>query len=253
MCLIFIALNDHPNYKLIIAANRDEFYERKTTAADYWSDKPTILGGRDLEASGTWMAVNKNGRVGMITNYRDLQNLKQRAPSRGALVSDFLVSSVTAQEYLREVEPRAQTYNGFNLVVGNPNELWYLSSYKNGFEKITNGIHGLSNALLDTPWPKVSQGKNNFKALLQGNSIDPEQLFSFLYNEQRASDDALPDTGVGLERERMLSAMFIKSSNYGTRCSTVLLVDKKDNVVFIERVYDLHTFDYTTKTFNFSL
>ncbi len=253
MCLIFLSINNHPTYKLIIAANRDEFYERKTAVADYWSDYPTILGGRDLEANGTWMAMSKNGRIGMVTNYRDLKNLKQKAPSRGALVSDFLLSSATEEEFLNSKEPRAQDYNGFNLLVGNANELWYLSNYKKGIEKIEKGIHGLSNALLNTPWPKVEEGKRKFNELVQADRIDPHDLFSMLYNEQRAHDDTLPDTGVGLDRERMLSSMFIKSPTYGTRCSTVLLIDKNHRVQFTERVYDLHTFEYTTKDFEFSI
>jgi uncharacterized protein with NRDE domain len=252
MCLIFLSLHSHPTYKVIIAANRDEFYERKTAAAAYWHDHTAILGGRDLEANGTWMAMSKNGRIGMVTNYRDLKNVKQKTPSRGALVSDFLLSSATEEDYLQSIEPKAQEYNGFNLIVGNANELWYLSNYKKGIEKIENGIHGLSNALLNTGWPKVEEGKKEFKQLLQTDRIDAHDLFSMLYNEQRASDDRLPDTGVGLERERMLSPMFIKSPNYGTRCSTVLLIDKKDNVQFTERVYDLHTFEYTEKNFEFS-
>jgi uncharacterized protein with NRDE domain len=253
MCLIFLSINNHPNYKLIIAANRDEFYARKTAPADYWSDHSNILGGRDLEASGTWMAINRNGRIGMVTNYRDLTNLKQVAPSRGALVSDFLLSEVGTVGYLKNIEIKAKDYNGFNLLVGNTDELWYLSNYKTGIEKIPDGIHGLSNALLNTPWPKVEQGKMNFKDVTNSDTILPETLFQLLLNEQQAADTRLPNTGVGIERERLLSSMFIKSSGYGTRCSTVVLIDRKDNVLFSERVYDLTNFTHTTTNFTFSV
>jgi len=253
MCLIFLSINNHPTYKLIIAANRDEFYQRQTTAANYWTDHPEIIGGRDLEASGTWMAMNKNGRISMVTNYRDLKNLKQRAPSRGALVSNFLTSEKNEKEYLEEIEMRANQYNGFNLIVGNADALWYLSNYKKGIERVSDGIHGLSNSLLDTPWPKVEQGKKKFEAIIASPQVQAQPLFSMLFNEQLAEDSQLPDTGVGLERERMLSAIFIKSPNYGTRCSTVVLIDQKDNVIFSERVYDLNTFAYTTKAFTFTI
>lgn len=247
MCLIFLSLNNHPTYKLIVAANRDEFYQRKTAAADYWSDHPTILGGRDLEASGTWMAMNKNGRVAMVTNYRDLKNLKQKAPSRGALVADFLLADQSPQDYLQAIEPNAPDYNGFNLLVGSINELYYLSNYKKGIEKLSNGIHGLSNALLDTPWPKVAKGKEYFAKLISHKQLHPDMLFDMLYNEDRAADNVLPDTGVGIERERMLSSMFIKSPGYGTRCSTVMLVSHDNQIQYQERVYDLQTFEFTTR------
>lgn len=249
MCLIFLSLNNHPNYKLIIAANRDEFYQRKTAAAEYWSDHPDILGGRDLEACGTWMAMNKKGRVAMVTNYRDLKNLKQTAPSRGALVTDFLLTDQPAKDYLKSVEPKADAYNGFNLLVGNVDELYYLSNYKQGIERLNKGIHGLSNALLDTPWPKVENGKAYFASLINKPEVDPEVLFTMLYNEERAADALLPDTGVGIERERMLSSMFIKNPNYGTRCSTVMLVRHDNHVQYHERVYDLQTFAHSTRTY----
>ncbi len=253
MCLIFLSLHQHTNYKLIIAANRDEFYQRKTAAADFWTDHPNVVGGRDLEASGTWMGMNKNGRISMVTNYRDLKNLKQQAPSRGALVSDYLMGNELPETYLKTIEPKASTYNGFNLLVGNSDELYYLSNYKDGVHRVSKGVHGLSNALLDTSWPKVERGKKKFEQAMQHSVIDPDALFELLRDEERADDAALPDTGVGLERERMLSSMFIKSPNYGTRCSTVLLVDKSNHVLYAERVYDLQTFVFTTKTFTFSI
>lgn len=253
MCLIFLSLHQHPDYKLIIAANRDEFYQRKTAPADFWTDHPEIVGGRDLEASGTWMGMNRNGRISMVTNYRDLKNLKQQAPSRGALVSDYLVGGELPESYLKAIEPKASAYNGFNLLVGNSDELYYLSNYKDGVHRVGKSIHGLSNALLNTPWPKVERGKKNFEKAIQGKTVEPYALFELLRDEERANDAALPDTGVGLERERMLSSMFIKSPNYGTRCSTVLLVDKSNHVMYAERVYDLQTFDFTTKIFTFSI
>ncbi len=253
MCLIFLSLQQHPHYKLVIAANRDEFYQRKTAPANYWDDHPEILGGRDLEAKGTWMAMNRNGRVAMVTNYRDLKNIKIAAPSRGALVTDYLLTDESSKEYLEKVEQKSQAYNGFNLIVGSAEELWYHSNYKPGVHAVSHGLHGLSNHLLDTPWPKVERGIASIKSVLANREIDPGKLFEVLTDEKVATDNTLPDTGIGLERERALSAMFIKSPGYGTRCSTVVLVDKSNNAYFAERVYDLKTFAYTQNAFSFTI
>lgn len=253
MCLIFIGLNQHPKYKLVIAANRDEFYKRKTAPAHFWEDHPHILGGRDLEAGGTWMGMSKQGKISMVTNYRDLRNLKEVAPSRGHLVSDFLLNGDQPHEYGEQVLAKGKAYNGFNLVFGWPDELLYYSNYSGNIQPLPNGIHGLSNHLLNTPWPKVERGKAKFSALLESKKLETQQLFELLYDENRATDDQLPDTGLSLERERVLSSMFIKSPDYGTRCSTVLLIDRDNHVHFTERVYDLNTFDYSQSEFDFAI
>lgn len=253
MCLIFISLNDHPQYKLIVAANRDEFYNRKTAPASFWNDYPDIVGGRDMEAMGTWMAMTKQGKVSLVTNYRDLTNINPNAPSRGQLVTDFLLEDLSPEFYLQRVETKGKLYNGFNLIVGSAEELYYYSNYKEGVEKIKPGLHGLSNHLLNTPWPKVARGIEKMKSALSTNDVDSGELFELLYDDRIAPDEKLPDTGVGLERERMLSSMFIKSPNYGTRCSTVLMVDRDDHVYYAERVYNLSTFEYTTKLFEFKI
>jgi len=251
MCLIFLSLHDHPNYKLIVAANRDEFYNRKTAAADFWKDHPTLLGGRDLEASGTWMGMTTSGRISMLTNYRDPQNINPLAPSRGKLVSDFLIENASGKEYLKKISLDGKRYNGFNLINGTVDELYYYSNYAEGIQQIKPGLHGLSNHLLNTNWPKVERGKEKLKPILAQKKIDPEKLFSFLYDDQRAPDDVLPQTGLSLERERALSSMFIKTNDYGSRCSTIILVDQSNRVQFIERVYNLETFEYTTRVFEF--
>jgi uncharacterized protein with NRDE domain len=253
MCLIFFAINHHPAYKLIVAANRDEFYARKTAPAHFWDDHPHILGGRDLEASGTWMAMNRNGKISLVTNYRDPVNINAGAPSRGKLVTDFLLNGDTPEEYLGKVSVRANQYNGFNLLTGYPDQLWYLSNYKKGIQKLESGIYGLSNHLLDTPWPKVNRGKEKFTNVIDNPEVEPEALFELLYDEQRANDQLLPDTGIGLERERALSSMFIKTNGYGTRCSSVIMVSNDDNVLFAERVFDLNTFAHQTKQFEFPI
>ncbi len=252
MCLIFFSLKQHPTYKLIVAANRDEFYNRKTAVAHFWEDHPTILGGRDLEACGTWMGINKAGRISLLTNYRDPQNINPNAPSRGQLVSDYLLTKDEPKTYLESIDKNGKTYNGFNLIVGNPDTLWYYSNYRQGITEITPGFYGLSNHLLETPWPKVIRGKEKLKPVLSQIQIDPGQIFEVLYDDQRAVDDQLPNTGLTLERERALSSMFIKTENYGSRCSTVVLIDYNNNVLFTERVYDLQTFQFTTQSFQFT-
>jgi uncharacterized protein with NRDE domain len=253
MCLIFLSLKNHPTYKLIIAANRDEFYKRKTAPARFWEDYPDIIGGRDLEAFGTWMAMNKNGKIGLVTNYRDPANINPKAPSRGQLVSDFLVNDDSTKEYLTGLSQRASHFNGFNLLTGNPDELWYLSNYRQGIHMLAPGVYGLSNHLLDTPWPKVQRGKEKFGRTISDSIIEPDLLFELLYDEQQAVDHLLPNTGIGLDRERALSSMFIKTNGYGTRCSTVVLVDNQNEVLFSERTYQTDTFSYTTHTVRFKI
>ncbi|MEQ8242194.1 NRDE family protein [Fulvivirga sp.] len=252
MCLILFAHNAHPKYKLIVAANRDEFYERPTKPADYWEEHPDILAGRDLEAGGTWLGITKQGRLSLLTNYRDLKNIKSDAPSRGHLVSDFLKNSnIDGKEYLKGISAKGELYNGFNIICGDWNDLHYYGNYQKGVHKIESGVHGLSNALLDTQWPKVAKGTENLKAVMNQDEIDADQLFELLYDDQTAADNQLPHTGVGYEREKMLSPLFIKSDRYGSRCSTVLLVDKNDKVTFVERTYN--TSDFTFETVSYQL
>ena len=253
MCLILFSYQQHPEYKLILAANRDEFYARKTQSADYWIPEKHIIGGRDLEASGTWMGVSMHGKISMLTNYRDLTRIKPEAPSRGLLVADFLVKQSDPKEYFDEIEKTKEAYNGFNLIAGTADELWYVSNYSGKPEPIQKGIHGLSNALLNSPWPKVEKGKSKLKNLIESNKLDENNLFDLLYDDMKAPDQHLPDTGVGLEKERLLSPMFIKSPGYGSRCSTVILISRDNSVRFVEREYNPDTFAYSQKEFSFTI
>lgn len=252
MCLIFIGLKNHPKYKLIVAANRDEFYDRPTASATFWEDHPHILAGRDLEAKGTWLGMTRGGRICMVTNFRDPKNIHAHAPSRGKLVADFLLDKVTGEKYLEKLAPHAKKYNGFSLIAGTVDSLYYFSNYKDGIILLNSGLFGLSNHLLETPWPKVEKGKSRIQELLKPSVVQVEALYEVLSDEAISSDDHLPDTGVGLERERALSAAFIKSPGYGTRSSTVVMVDYNDNVSFHERVFNpensrfsYHSFQYT--------
>jgi uncharacterized protein with NRDE domain len=253
MCLIFIALKKNPLYKQIIAANRDEFYHRKTAAASYWNDHQQILGGRDLEAGGTWLAINKNGKLSMVTNFRDPKNINPNAPSRGEIVTNFLLSDGSGKKYIQQLIPKAKNYNGFNLLAGDINELEYFSNYGTAPVTLTSGVFGLSNHLLETPWPKVLRGKGKLEMIISDENITADMLFDILFDDVIAADDKLPETGIGIDRERALSSMFIKTNGYGTRCSTVIVVDYDNNVLFTERVFDLNTFTYSQQTFRFTV
>ncbi|HNP18275.1 MAG TPA: NRDE family protein [Fulvivirga sp.] len=251
MCLILLGYKVHPTYKLIIAANRDEFYGRPTKPLDFWEEDRSILAGKDLEAGGTWLGLTTAGKISLLTNYRDLKNIKPNAPSRGHLVSDYLKKGIDASQYLENVAQKGNNYNGFNIICGDVDELQYYGNYQKGVHKIKAGVHGLSNALFNTPWPKVIKGKEKVEKVIANNEITAEHLFATLYDDLKAPDNQLPDTGVGYEKEAMLSPMFIKSENYGSRCSTVILVDNDNNVHCSERTYNPHDYSYETKSFDF--
>lgn len=249
MCLIAFAIDVHPEYPLVFAGNRDEFYARPTAPARFWAEAPEVLAGRDRKAGGTWLGVTRTGRWASITNVRDPSARIDDAPSRGHLVADYLTGDADPDTYLREVAARGDRYNGFNLLVGDGAWCGYVSnrtpnaSTHNGdVRRVEAGIHGLSNAALNTPWPKVTRATGALRGVLDdafpGESLDPERLLTLLDDRRRAPDDALPDTGVGRDAERMLSPVFIESDGYGTRASTVLLIDRNGHVTFAERTYD---------------
>ena len=242
MCLIAIATRIHPRYPLIIAANRDEFYHRPTSPLAFWKDHPNILAGRDLEQNGTWLGITKTGRIAAITNFRNPASMDSQAPSRGLLVSNFLASDPRPEDYLKTIKNSGKTYNGFNLVVGDMNQLWWYSNKKNDIVKIKPGVHAISNHLMDTPWPKTQKTMSRIQNICRQNSaIDPKDIFLLLADTNRPPDDKLPDTGVGLEWERILSSVFVSSDIYGTRSSAVILVDHSGQMTFAERTFKPHT------------
>jgi len=253
MCLLLIANNASENYKLIIAANRDEFYDRPALPAHFRNDNPKLLAGKDLKAGGTWLGITKQGRFAALTNYRDLRNIKPDAPSRGDLTTDFLKGSKSPLAYIEEIKNKANQYNGFNLVTGVLNELYYFSNQSNEIKKIENGISGLSNGLLDTPWPKVQKVKQKMKEMIDTGSVSEKNLFNLLYDFETWEDDLVPDTGVGIELEKLLSSVFIKSENYGTRCSTVITVDKLNKVRFTEKTYLPEKNEFSEVNFEFTI
>ncbi|MGP1677551.1 MAG: NRDE family protein [Burkholderiales bacterium] len=234
MCLILFAHGAHPDYPLVIAANRDEYYARPTAQAAFWEDQPHILGGRDLECMGTWLGVTRAGRFAALTNFRDPRERKTDAPTRGKLVSGFLTSEREPREYLEEVARLAPRYNGFNLLAGDIDGVYYFSSRAGAVQQVSPGIHGLSNHLLDTPWPKVARGKQRLQALL-ADEPSAEALLDLLHDREPATESELPDTGIGAEMERVLSPALIVSAQYGTRASTAVLFGEDGSVSFSER------------------
>ena len=237
MCLILFAWQAHPDYPLVVAANRDEWRERPSAPAVWWDDAPDILAGRDLEAGGTWLGVTRSGRFAAITNFRDPSDRKSTAPSRGQLVADYLRGHATPHDYLAALAENAARYNGFNLLLADANSMCYFGSREGTVIDVAPGIHGLSNHLLDEPWPKVEKGKLALGAAFQGKMSEDallERSFYLLSDTSSVADSALPNTGVGLEWERVLSPALIIADKYGTRNSTVLLRGARE-IVFEER------------------
>ncbi|HJV64496.1 MAG TPA: NRDE family protein [Geomonas sp.] len=237
-CTLLLANQAHPQYRLVLAANRDEFYDRPTAAASFWEDAPQVFGGRDLVHGGTWLAVTTTGRIAALTNYREAQEARKDGPSRGELVSEFVKGDATPDAYLARLRAKASFYNGYNLIVGDADRLLYYSNRSDRVTVVNAGFHGVSNHLLDTPWPKVVRGKAALARVLDGGAVAPQSLFDILADTTKAPDAELPDTGVGLEWERLLSSIFITSERYGTRSSSVLLVDRDLRAIFIERNFD---------------
>ncbi|RSD29469.1 NRDE family protein [Mesobacillus subterraneus] len=237
MCLILFAYKAHPKYKLIVAANRDEFYDRPTAPANFWEDAPEILAGRDLEKMGTWMGVSTSGKFAALTNYRGPKESGVGKRTRGELVADYLKGTAYTKDYLEKLSQRRHDYPGYNFLAGDLDHLYYYSTRGGQIQTIQPGIHGVSNHLLNTNWPKVERGKAGLAEIVANEHGDlPELLFAQLENADPAHDDMLPSTGVSLEWERLLSPMFIKSEGYGTRSSTVILMDENE-ILFKERVF----------------
>ncbi|WP_309122533.1 NRDE family protein [Paenibacillus sp.] len=237
MCLILFAYRMHPTYRLIVAANRDEFYGRPTAPAQYWADDPRILAGRDLLKMGTWMGVTTTGRFAALTNVRNPQEVPTGKRSRGELVADYLKSDVTPEQYIKQAARTRDDYPGYNLLAWDRDELYYYSNVGDAPQRLEPGVYGVSNHLLNTPWPKVVRGREGLAELLKGNG-DPmtERLFDLLRHDAPAPDEHLPRTGVPLEWERLLSPMFVRSEAhaYGTRTSTVVFMSEEE-IRFQER------------------
>jgi uncharacterized protein with NRDE domain len=237
MCLILFACDYHPKYKLVVAANRDEFYSRPTQPAAFWQDNPYLLAGKDLKEGGTWMGITTTGRFAALTNYRDPSRHKKDAPSRGHLVHKYLTDTMTPSAYVEQIPDGGEAYNGFNLLMGDGESLYYYSNRQQQLQEVPAGIHALSNALLNDPWPKAIKGKQELQAALHEGQVNVEWLFAILADQEQPDDEDLPHTGVSLEMERMLAPAFVTMPNYGTKTSTVILIERCQQVRFWERTF----------------
>ena len=253
MCLLLISYKMHLTYKIILAANRDEFYDRPVEAANYWKENPSILAGRDLKAGGTWIGITKEGRFAAITNYRDINLNKENSPSRGKLIIDFLSNKNSIKDYSKILKETSRLYNGYNLIFGDKDNLFYFSNKTENLTKLTPGIYGLSNHLLDTPWPKVEKGKNSFKEKINRKDVGINDLFDILLDKTIPPDELLFDTGLSPEIERAVSPIFVETPFYGTRSSTVILWDYSDKIIFVEKSLNSSNKKWITNSFTFKI
>ncbi|MGH8138895.1 MAG: NRDE family protein [Steroidobacteraceae bacterium] len=241
MCLLVIAWQAHPRYRLIVAANRDEFHERPTAPLGKWPPPDEIVAGRDLRAGGTWLAMDRVRRFGVVTNFRELQRPAPNAPSRGHLIPDYLRAGIGAQRYLTGLEPAAARYSGFNLLLADGESLWYASNRTERFARLLRpGVYGLSNESLDTPWPKLQRVRRRFDTWLAApGQCSTAKLFAILADRTQAGvNEELPQTGLSPEWEQLLSSPFVCHPEYGTRCSTVLLLEPAGGLYLAERRFD---------------
>lgn len=240
MCLLVLAWMSHPRYRLVVAANRDEFHERPTAPLAWWSDATGILAGRDLTAGGTWLGVTRKGRFGAVTNFRDFDSLPASdAPSRGGLVPQFLVGDETPKQFVARVGPGAARFAGFNLLAAGTRSLYYLSNRAVASPReLAPGVYGLSNHELDRPWPKLVRARSRFAAALDDDEPDAAALFDVLSDSESADDPAQFDTGLPPGLARAMSSPFVRHPRYGTRCSTVLMTDRDGRTVIEERRFD---------------
>ncbi len=246
MCLLVLAWQAHPRYRLIVAANRDEFHDRPAAALGKWSAREghpsaEILAGRDLQAGGTWLALDRTRRFGVVTNYRDLQRPAPGAPSRGELIPQYLSQHQGARAYLEALAPAAERYSGFSLLLTDDEALWYASNRADPFARpLAPGVYGLSNHLLDTPWPKLARVRRTFLEWLEAApQPDAAELLTMLADRTPAAEhEDLPETGLSPEWEHLLSSPFVLNPEYGTRCSTVLLLEPSGALELRERRFD---------------
>lgn len=236
MCLVAFALDAHPRHRLVLMGNRDEAFARPAAPLGWWADAPDVLAGRDLEAGGTWLGVTEAGRWGVLTNVRDPHSRPSRR-SRGALVADYLRLGRSTRDYAEAVHAERAAYDGFNLVVGDADAAWVVSTRHDEILELGRGVYGLSNDRLDTPWPKVVRARQRLRDTLRSEPVDPADLLALLDDRAVAPDADLPDTGVGIEWERRLSPVRIVADGYGTRVSTALVIDRDGAGRMAERTW----------------
>ncbi|MGV3523717.1 MAG: NRDE family protein [Candidatus Sericytochromatia bacterium] len=251
MCLIVLAWKTHPDYPLLLVANRDEFRARPTAPLQIWDSQPPVYAGRDLEQGGTWLGLTPQGRFAAVTNLRGPQDSSGDL-SRGMLVKNYLQGRQNPADFLEQLHHEADRYRGFNLLVGTPQRLMYASNQNVHPRLLTPGIYGLSNATLNTSWPKVEESKVAFTRLISKREPDFEALLEMMHSTQRYPRQLLPDTGVGPEQEHALSSIFVDLEQYGTRATTLMSWHRQGDMRIVERSYsDVDTWQDTELTLQF--
>lgn len=239
MCILFIAVKQHPKFPLIIAANRDEFYRRPTLESGYWTDFPDLLAGKDLQAGGTWMGVTKQGYISALTNIRAPHLNQEAAQSRGRLVLDYLTKPELRGSYVQQLHQSRGKFNGYNLLYGKWHDLAVYNNHEDSLQFLDDGFYGLSNANLNSPWPKINKGVQALKHYCGHlDKVEPEILLELMRNEDKAEDHLLPKTGVPEIWEKQLSSIFINVQGYGTRTSTIFWIDDNSEAFWYERTYN---------------
>lgn len=241
MCLIVFAYRQHPRYKLVLAANRDEFYARPTAPMQFWQEQPDLLAGKDLQQGGTWLGLNQRGRFSALTNHRDGRRPANGQRSRGYLPLDFIAGCEKVADFANRIA--ADDYDGFNQIVmdhlaGENDTLWYLSN-RSAARALQPGFYGLSNAVLNSPWPKTNDRRQALETLVRQDNLSTNALISLMADPTLYPDEQLPDTGISQQWERALSASFIQLENYGTRATTAMLLDYNGTVTIAEQNYDV--------------
>jgi uncharacterized protein with NRDE domain len=252
MCLILVAWRSAAEFPCVIAANRDEFHARAAQPAHWWPSDPPLLAGQDLQAGGTWLGMTPTGRFAALTNFRDPEQRRPGMPSRGTLVTSILQSGADIAQTLRHLHSVGRDYNGFNLLFSDGQRLAIYESMSGAGRELGPGIYGLSNHLLDTPWPKVQAAKSRLSAAL-ADLPDTKSALALLRDDELAPDEHLPITGMAVEWERLLSSAFIRSPSYGTRCSTVIRIDRARRVGFEEWTWDSTGRETARVSFEFEL
>jgi len=238
MCLISIQLSQNASYKLMLVANRDEQYDRPSLPAHFWPDHPDLLAGKDLSARGTWLGITKQGRIAAVTNsYLMTTQESDQKLSRGNLVIDYLTGTTGPEDYLNQVRQQRTDYNGFNLIIGSSDSLHHYNNILDEINVLQTGNHTISNATLDTPWPKVTRTKAAMAELAYSSPLDEEAIFRIMADRTPPPDDHLPDLPLDLPILRAVSANFIQTERYGTRSTSLILIDHSDRVTFVERSY----------------
>jgi uncharacterized protein with NRDE domain len=254
MCLILFAYKSHPRYPLVLAANRDEFHDRPTAPASFWDDSPDVLAGRDLRSGGTWLGITRKGRIAGLSNYLDPYGRRPDSPSRGSLVTAFLTGVAVPLDFLDDICRSSARFNGFSLIFGDLNMLFYHSNRGKVPAEIKPGIHGLSNHLLDTPWPKVERGKRVLTRIMATeDEPDLETIFALLADHPAEGDGLTPQSATAPDGEQLFSNLFISGPGYGTRSSTIIMIDTGGMVTFTERTYDGDRNRHATGTYRFNI